>query len=264
MLKFSLKTAVLLCSILVIALAGCKKKEGCTDVEAVNFDADADESADVCVYPNLAFHFHPTVGDETLVYGNTHTINGLDVQFDEIRFYMTELELTINDKAQAVDEAFIITETSGEQEAGKVIAGQLTKFAFNVGVPVDMNAADPALLPADNPLSADSPFVQHWNWTSGYIFLKLEGAVDVNGDGVFDADTESLSVHCGFDDNLQRIELATDQTIDKENFEMHLEFDVARFFANYDLSNNLFSRPMNNPEAATAVMNNVQNAFDFE
>jgi len=108
MLKFSLRIAILLCSVLVIAFAGCKKNEGCTDVEAVNFDADADESADVCVYPNVAFHFHPTVGDETLVY------------------YMTELELTINDKAQAFDNAFIVTETSGDQEAGKAIAGQLT------------------------------------------------------------------------------------------------------------------------------------------
>jgi len=74
-----------------------------------------------------------------------------------------------------------------------------------------------------------------------------------------------MSIHCGFvDPNLKRIELATDQTIDKENFEMHLEFDVAKFFENYDLSNNLFSRPNNNPEAAVEVMNNVQSAFDFE
>ena len=264
MLKFSLRTLILLCSILVIALAGCRKTEGCTDAEAVNFDADADESADVCVYPNIAFHFHPSVGDETLVYGNTHNINGIDVRFDEIRFYMTELELTINDKAQAFDNAFIITETSGDQEAGKAIVGQLTKMTFNVGVSPDLNTADPALLPADNPLSADSPFIQHWTWQAGYIFLKIDGAADVNNDGIFDADTENLSIHCGFNDNLQRIEIETDQTIDKENFEMHLEFDVAKFFENYDLANNLFSRPGNNPEAATAVMNNVQSAFSFE
>jgi len=264
MTKFSLKALFVLCSVLVITLAGCRDKEGCTDVEAINFDVEAEVSTDVCTYPNIAFHFHPTVGDETLVYGNTHNINGLDVRFDEIRFYMTELELTINDKAQAFDNAFIVTETTGDQEAGKAIAGQLTKVAFNIGVPSDLNSADPALLPADNPLSADSPFVQHWNWTAGYIFLKLEGVVDVNGDGTFDTDTEALSVHGGFNDNLQRIELDTDQTIDKENFEMHLEFDVAKFFENYDLPNNLFSRPDNNPEAAAAVLNNVEDAFNFE
>lgn len=266
MLQFSLRAAVLLCSILIITLAGCKKNEGCTDVEAINFDADADESADVCIYPNVAFHFHPSIGDETLVYGNTHNINGIDVRFDQIRFYMTELELTINDKAQAFDNTFIVTETSGDQEAGKAISGQLTKFAFNVGVPESLNNVDPATLPADNPLSADSPFIQHWNWTAGYKFLVIEGAADVNGDGTYEAiPEETMSIHCGFvDPNLKRIELTTDQTIDKENFEMHLEFDVAQFFENYDLTNNLFSRPGNNPEAAVAVMNNVQNAFDFE
>jgi len=264
MSNFSLKTVILLCSILIFVLAGCKKKEGCTDAEAINFDADADKSADVCVYPNIAFHLHPNVGEEALTYGNTYDINGLDVRLDEIRFYMTGLEMTINDKAQSFDNSFIITETSGDQEVGKATAGQLTKMAFNVGVVPELNNADPALLPADNPLSADSPFVQHWNWTAGYIFLKIEGAADVNGDGVFDGADESLSIHCGFNDNLQRIELSTDQTIDKENFEMHLEFDVAKFFENYDLPNNLFSRPMNNPEAAAAVMNNVVNAFSFE
>jgi len=255
----------MLCSVLVITLAGCKKKEGCTDVEAVNFDADADESADVCVYPNVAFHFHPTVGEETLVYGNTHNINGIDVRFDQIRFYMTELELTINDKPQAFDNAFIVTETSGDQEVGRAIAGQLTKMAFNVGVSPDLNTADPALLPAENPLSADSPFIQHWNWTAGYKFLVIEGAADVNGNGTFEAiPEETMSIHCGFDSNLKRIELNTDQAIDKENFELHLEFDVAKFFNNYELADNLFSRPNNNAEAATALMDNVQNAFNFE
>lgn len=74
-----------------------------------------------------------------------------------------------------------------------------------------------------------------------------------------------MSIHCGFvDPNLKRIELTTDQTIDKENFEMHLEFDVTKFFGNDGLMSNLFSPPSNNPEAAVAVMNNVQNAFDFE
>ncbi len=111
----------------------------------------------------------------------------------------------------------------------------------------------------------ETSYFQHWNWTMGYKFLVIEGAVDVDGNGTFeDIPEETMSIHCGFNDNLKRIELDTDQMIDKENFEMHLEFDVAKFFENYDLANNLFSRPNNNPAAATAVMNNVQNAFDFE
>ncbi len=243
MTKFSLKTLFMLCSVLVIALAGCRKGES-----------------------EITLDFQPQIDGETLIYGNTYAINGLNVRFDRIRFYMTDLELTINDEVQSIDDAFIVTETSDNLDLGKANRGDLTKIAFNVGVSEDLNNADPALLPTDNPLSADSPLIQHWNWTAGYKFLLIEGAVDVNNDGVFDdpAPEETMSIHCGFNSNLKRIELDTDKSIKRENVDLNLEFDVAKFFANYDLANNLFSRPDNNPEAATAVMNNVQNAFDFE
>lgn len=262
---YSKRIMTILCSLaILLALASCGDKEGCTDTGALNFDADAEESADVCEYPNIGFHFHPNVGGDDFVYGNTHTINGMDVRIDQIRFYMTELEVTIDDQAQTFDTPFIVTETSGDQSAGEAVVGKLSKVAFNVGVPEALNNADPALLPSDNPLSADSPNIQHWNWTAGYIFLVIEGAVDTNADGNFDVDTETLSIHCGFNDNLKRVELDAEQSIDKENNELHLEFDVAKFFTNYDFANNLFSRPDNNPEAANSVMNNVQNAFGIE
>lgn len=262
---YSKKIIILLCSLsMLLVLASCGDKEGCTDMGALNFDADAEESADVCEYPNINFHFHPNLSGDAFVYGNTYTINGLDVRIDQIRFYMTELEVTIDDAPQTFDKQFIVTETSGDQTAGEALVGTLSKVAFNIGVPEALNNADPALLPSDNPLSADSPNIQHWSWTAGYKFLVIEGAVDTNADGTFDIDTESMSIHCGFNDNLKRIELNADQSIDKENNELHLEFDVAKFFTNYDLANNLFSRPSNNPEAATDLMNNVQNAFGIE
>lgn len=264
MTKFSQSIAILLCSFLVIALASCGGKKGCTDPDAINYNPDVEESADICVYP-LSFHFQPVLDGATLTYGGTSNINGLDVRFDQIRFYMTDLELTISENAQTFDDIFIITEMNDEKSLGQEVRGDLTKVAFNVGVPESMNGVDPATLPADNPLSADSPFIQHWNWTAGYKFLVMEGRVDTNGDGTYeDTPEETMSIHCGFNSNLKRIELNTTQTLNSDNHELHLEFDVAKFFAGYDLANNLFSRPNNNPEAATAIMDNVANAFDFE
>ena len=52
--------------------------------------------------------------------------------------------------------------------------GDYAGIEFSLGVPAEINHADPARWPAGHPLN---PFVNrlHWNWQGGYVFLALEG-----------------------------------------------------------------------------------------
>ena len=143
----------------------------------------------------------------------------------------------------------------------------LQEITFNIGVGEPDNNADPALQPADSPLSADNPNIQHWNWTAGYKFLLIEGAVDVNGDGVYEQDeSELMSIHCGFNDNLKNISLMPEvpNAIDQVSYELVVTYNVSELFANYDLANQLFTRPNSNPEYAVQIMNNVENIFGIQ
>ncbi|MBK1880562.1 MbnP family protein [Pelagicoccus mobilis] len=52
--------------------------------------------------------------------------------------------------------------------------GDYQALRFNIGLPPEANHADPAQYPARHPLNPDHNQL-HWTWSSGYIFLALEG-----------------------------------------------------------------------------------------
>ena len=52
--------------------------------------------------------------------------------------------------------------------------GDIRSLRFRVGLPADVNHADPAKYPATHPLNPNLNHL-HWSWQGGYIFLALEG-----------------------------------------------------------------------------------------
>ncbi len=244
------------------------EREGCTDPNAINYDVLAELEDNSCTFPNVLMRFIPmiTMPDDTLQlgFGQTYQINGLDVRLDQIRFYVDDVTLVTSAESFTSENTLLATESGKLGDLGELKIGDLQEVKFSVGVdPVD-NLADPALQPANSPLSSDNPEIQHWNWTSGYKFFLIEGAVDVNGDGVFEQDmTEQMSIHCGFNDNLKNISLPIIEptVVDRVGYELDIEYDVRGIFEGYDLTTQLFSRPNSNPEYATEIMNNVENIF---
>lgn len=61
---------------------------------------------------------------------------------------------------------------------GTVPGGQYDGLAFTVGVPVELNHADPAA--AASPLDLTS---LHWNWAGGYKFMRIDFTVSTAADG---------------------------------------------------------------------------------
>lgn len=276
------------CAVSLLTLNSCKEESGCTDPLSINYDAQAKEDDGSCQRANLTINITPTVDGVDITPRTTYKINETNIRFDLISFYLTDLKLTKDPNSLVADDSTSVlsfepilarafsdstgfqgentgttVETSLELES--TTPGRLTNIQFNIGVDTTLNHADPALLPAENPLSADSPHIQHWNWAAGYIFMKIEGTVDVNGDDAFDAaDDGVLFIHCGFDSNLAPVSLAIDQSIDQIDNELNLNLDMAQVFDGYDLTTQLLSLPNMNPEYATQVMSNVGAAISAE
>jgi len=53
-------------------------------------------------------------------------------------------------------------------------AGRYDRVRFHVGVPAQVNLADPANYPSQHPLNPNVNGL-HWNWQGGYVFLAIEG-----------------------------------------------------------------------------------------
>jgi hypothetical protein len=62
-----------------------------------------------------------------------------------------------------------------------VKAGEYKGLKFSIGVPARLNNGNPAVYEASHPLSPVQGM--HWNWTTGYIFMRFDGRVDSSAAG---------------------------------------------------------------------------------
>lgn len=119
----------------------------------------------------------------------------------------------------------------------EIPAGSYGTFKFAYGVPAADNAKNWAEFPADNALSRSG---EYWDaWTS-FVFFKLEGMADLDGDGIFD---QGISLHIGGDEVFAELNasVSTEISADAEASKI-LRIAVDEVFNNngqiYDLENN--------------------------
>ncbi|MBK7553716.1 MAG: hypothetical protein IPI55_03680 [Flavobacteriales bacterium] len=87
------------------------------------------------------------------------------------------------------------------QNIGEV-NGHLHTMDFILGLDSVTNHSDPALVAADHPLSISNNM--HWSWSQGYIFLKVEGKFDSDGDDIVEGTDDPFTYHCAGSDALRR------------------------------------------------------------
>ena len=71
-------------------------------------------------------------------------------------------------------------------------------LTMNLGVPSELNHANPALPASTSALNITNSGDMHWGWNPGYIFAKLEGKVDTTDNGIDDFNHNFL-FHLGMD-----------------------------------------------------------------
>jgi hypothetical protein len=148
--------------------------------------------------------------------------------------------------------------------------GLWTGIRFGIGVPGDLNRMSPADFPAGHPLSNPSEFWDAWN---SYIFAKLEGQSDLDGDGDYADDNSSFLYHSGT--QAQYVTLTFEEPFEVKPCQTaRLDFglDVPHLFYNatdtLDLVNNTFNHAgdPDDPDFAftSFVMENFRSAIRWK
>lgn len=125
---------------------------------------------------------------------------GNTIHFTSLKFYMSGAH--VMDATGATTGSFNSTyllvdaETPGFNNfrLGSMTAGHVHELHFLLGLDEATNRMDPTM--ADHPLNIPG---MHWSWnpTAGYKFMNMEGYVDVNDNGVYDAGTDvEFLYHC--------------------------------------------------------------------
>lgn len=252
----------------IFVLSSCTKKEGCMDQTATNFDPNAE--ADMgCLYAEggfaVEFHMHQYIGGAEFIEETQHTINGVATNLNLVQFYVSEIKLV--DAAGADTSApgvyLLISPDVEEYTIGNLPTGDYTKIRFNVGIDSITNHGDPSLYAIGNPLGAQFPSM-HWGWSFGYIFMRIDGEVDSDADGMPDPEGQ-FEMHLGSDRYLAAIEIDYPITIGQGNENIvHLKVDWDTFYTGVDMANDNTTHVTDNEALADILYENTFNMFSPE
>lgn len=130
--------------------------------------------------------------------------DGKLIRFSRVSFFMSDLK--VSDGTSTIDvmpvEMVNLTRShldlAGAQQGftldlGIVPMGSVERISFNIGLTPEQNASTPADYTSENPLSSSG---EYWLGWESYIFAKIEGFVDLDGD---DDPETPVALHLGSD-----------------------------------------------------------------
>lgn len=243
----------------------CKKKVGCTDATAENFDPEAEKPCDnCCVYPSgpaqLKLHVHHKAGAANFALGTVYTDDfGNPYRFTRVQYYLSGFKGEGHSGAPVpINTYLLISPATNDYSLASVDMNHIHDFFFTVGIDSATNHADPALYASGNPLGFQSPST-HWSWASGYIFVMLEGEVDSDADGNFDS---NFVYHIGTDNFKVNVELQLHKDLVKGQMnELSIDADYKKFLTNVNVVTESSTHTMNNMPLANKIKANIASVF---
>ncbi|MDX1943256.1 MAG: MbnP family protein [Saprospiraceae bacterium] len=223
----------------------------------------------------LELNFKGSFGDESLMmYAKDYAYEaGMKVKFQLFRFYLSDISVarstfeynTIISDVEIVDFKDIQSDAAAQNgftvRIKNVPIGNYIGLNMGLGVSPKLNKTQPGDYSSSHPLSGN-----YWSWALGYVFTKIEGNADVDGDGQL---TDKLTFHVGGDSYYRNKEFSKSFNI-KEGETTRLDFEV-------DLQRVLVAAPgdfldfrkvtidhTNNVEVATFISDNLKEAIEIK
>lgn len=257
-----------------LALAGCQA------------DAMEDETALLTLELEAVVGTRPLSTDPATVY----TIQNRNLTFTSARMYVSEITLLRQGGAEIAitgapvtapakneadetvahttnDRIVLARHDLGEKSfaLGEVPVGVYEGVRFKVGLAGLTNRIDPTQVPDGHPLAKQVDRNNHWSWNAGYLFLRMDGLLDLDGDGAVEATPEAAwNVHLGTTAFLQTVLLDEPFTLEPgEQQALHLIVDYAKLIQDIDFGNpaERICHTMNNLPVARKVAEDIGGAF---
>jgi len=179
--------------LLVIPSACLEKEDGCRDVAATNFAANAEvDCEDCCNYPNIFFEIDHAVEDTSLKYGDSIIFEDKWINILETSFYINGLSLTGADQTIGITDEITLTDRNGNSNLTiddiKIISRDIASFSYDIGsfrgsgnyetlsfqqgLTTIQEATNPASVPSTHPLAPSNGLFELPD--SAYVFTRLK------------------------------------------------------------------------------------------
>jgi len=219
-------------------------------------DDDGDSAQNISVDLNVQMR----VGAETLTEGNIYNFNGTTFQVDVARFYLGNISLSGNNTFED-DTYYVVSENNRSFNLGELEEGNYT-FSYGIGIDAENNdqtTDDFTSRPTGDPLAVQEPEM-HWNWMSGYKFLRIDGIVDTDGDGQVDT---PIWFHLGTDAFFSTLTGNDQINLTAEDNDITIRFDLDRLLEGIEISSGATTRVMDNRPLADQLFANYTSAFQI-
>jgi len=126
------------------------------------------------------------------VYNN---VSNYRVRFQGIKFYLGDIRMLTGTTSTTVKDIVYFDLHNGSAAAQWAVEpGTWSGMRMGLGVPQELNDADPIVYPPMHPL--DLANGTYWNWANAYRFLQFDGYYDLDGSGT-EPFTTGFSIHTG-------------------------------------------------------------------
>jgi len=247
-----MKNSVYLLIIGVILLTSCKNKENLDPVEET-----------IGNYVNI--EVQPVFDTENLYLDSVYTTQeGYKIKFTDIKFFMGDIK---NVSTQFTDAGLFDYRMRGTLLSRLQGNGSnYMHLTANLGVSSAVNHNDPSAFPNSSMLNILNADDMHWNWSPGYIFVKIEAKADTIPDATTSLN-HNIVYHAGLDVNAQTLSFTNitwNRIGNEETF--RLKLDMAKFLngtQTIDVKDEFSTHSMAGQEALTLkVMENFKEALE--
>jgi hypothetical protein len=191
----------------------------------------------------LKLNFKPIINNQPFITNKIYVINGRNVRFSKFQFYASSINVQTAGTAQICnlnDEVIFIDFNQLDDSIKSVNGvnalipnlnnGDYDSFTINFGVNEKLNSKLPADFPSSNPLSKSE---EYWsNWKS-YIFFKLEGLIDKDGDGVFET---GITYHTGSNAANYSLSYSHNFKITSSENKLNIELNINELIGNFNFN----------------------------
>lgn len=241
-----------------VVIAGCE-----------NDDDQNDQVGTLEVAYKLVYNGEPLVLFDDYSYSN-----GEAISFSRVSFYVTDMALGSGDKtAELLDVSYLRAGEAHQNAAAaakglsmvfdKVPTGTYSGLGYRFGISDEQNDKVPADYPSSSDLSLSG---EYWVGWKSYIYAKIEGRIDLDGDGQKET---GLSLHLGTDDAKEWLSMAEDITISEDaTTKLNISMDLFKILgaetSPLEFPRDAQIHSLNQAEIIGALADNVKQYTSFE
>lgn len=208
----------------------------------------------------------PVFNGKPFVMNKIYTIDGKNVKFSRLHFYTATDRVnntTANQKSGKYVQFLSFTELDDSTKAAAGISktidlaiGETKQFTLKIGVESDLNALKPKDFSSSNPLSDAGQYWDDWN---SYIFTKIEGSIDKDGDGRYET---GITLHTGGNQCFRTNTFAKTFTVDtKTSTTLNFDLNINTLLRGVDLATVNSSHQTGDLPTMLKIMDNLKDAI---